>query len=409
MAQQALKGLGYVLRKFPVLSETFVLNEILALEGQGTPVHVFSLAPPRDSRFHESLARLKAPVWYVPGVTDLKGLLRYNVKAAKRFKGAYVRTLLYVLRQASPSLLWRFLQAAYIAEKARRLHLRHLHAHFATKATSAAFLASMIGGAPYSFTAHAYDIYKSSVSRRVLARKASKAAFVVTISETNKRYLDEVLNGCPADVFLVRNGIDLSHFAPAAPASGLRGPFTILTVARLIEKKGVSILVEACRHLRDRGLAFECLIVGQGRLRARLHELIGEWQLGDRVRLLGPRTQGEVLELYRAADLFVLPCIVDGEGNREGLPVSIVEALACALPVVSTPVAGIPEAVRDGDNGLLVPQGDALALADAIASLIADRDLYDRLRANARASVAESFDLARTATSLRRLFEGARP
>lgn len=398
---------GYVLRKFPVLSETFILNEILGLEARGARVEIFSLAPPRDPRFHEELAKLRAPVWYVPGISDLKTLLKYNLAAAKRYRGKYLRTLFYVVSKGRPGLFWRFLQSGYVAERAAPLRLQHLHAHFATRATTVAQLTAMISRIPYSFTAHAFDIYSSRVRSKVLQEKIDRATFVVTISETNKSYLKNIANGSGKEIFLVHNGINLARFMPngAAPKS----PFTMLCVARLIEKKGIAFLIEACRHLRDRGVPFRCWIVGKGRLRPQLQDLIIRWSLSEQVRLLGSRKQGDVLKRYRSADLFALPCIVDSNGNREGLPVSIVEALACGLPVVTTSITGIPEVIHHRHNGLFVPQRDPKALADAIELLITDTRLYESLRANARESVLPTFDLRATSKTLHQLFVEGHP
>ncbi len=395
---------GYVLRKFPVLSETFVLQEILALEARGIQVHVFSLARSSDPRFHEDLARLKASVSYVPDVSDVPALLKRNRYAYRRFRRRYVRTLARVAATGNTSLLWRFLQSGYVALEARRRGVTHLHAHFATRATTVALLASRISRIPYSFTAHAYDIYRDGTSVKALAEKIERARFVVAVSDFNKAYLERVVPGAAGKVVRVYNGIDLERFAPAngRPPS----PFTILAVARLVEKKGLPVLVDACARLRDRGVSFRCWIVGKGGLRPQLKEAIDRLELQEHVHLLGAHTQLEVLERYRAADLYVLPCVVDSDGNRDGLPVSMVEALACGLPVVTTPVTGIPEAVRHEDNGLLVPERDPEALADAIESLVRNPRLRERLRTNARASVESRFDLRRTSEALERLFEG---
>ena len=397
-------GVAYVLRKFPVLSETFILNEILALEARGIPVHVFSLMRPNDPHYHQNLAQLKAPISYLPGPSELGRLLRYNRRAAKRYGRRYYRTLLYVLLKGRPKLLWRFLQSAFIADRARRFRVDHLHSHFATRPTTVAMLASMITDIPYSFTAHAYDIYKKTYSRNVIGSKIKSADFVVTICEVNRTYLAELEAGAGDKIKLIHNGINLERFRPdgVAPAT----PFTILAVARLIEKKGLPVLIEACKQLRDRGVEFRCLIIGEGRQRPQLFNMIKARKLERQVRLLGALKNEEVLKWYHAAHLFALPSIVSGNGDREGLPVSIVEALACGLPVVSTPSGGIPEAVLDRYNGLLVESGDAAALADGLRATIEDKELYGRLKANARASVLERFDQARTTEKLCHLFAG---
>jgi glycosyltransferase involved in cell wall biosynthesis len=400
-------GVGYVLRKFPILSETFILNEILAVEARGLPIHIFSMAPTRDPRFHENLSKLRAPVSYIPGVSEFKTLIRYNAQAAKRNPRRYSRALFYVLSKFKLGLVWRFLQAGYIAERARRLGLRSFHAHFASRPTTVALLASRISGIPYSFTAHAYDIYYTDSNSKVLARKLDDAEFVVTISDYNKAFLESRFNGATNKIVRIYNGIDLQTFAPNGEPPST--PFTIVSVARLVEKKGLSYLIEACRHLRDRGIEFRCLIIGKGRLRSHLDGLIKQWDLRKKVQLLGVCSQSEVLQRYREAHLFVLPCVIDDRGNRDGLPVSIVEALACGLPVITTSVTGIPEVVQDGHNGIIIPESEPVELADAIESVISDAQLYQHLQENSRASVVTNFDLTKSANSMHQLFDEVGP
>jgi glycosyltransferase involved in cell wall biosynthesis len=331
--------------------------------------------------------------------------LRTGIRQARRVFGrAWWRTFGSVLASMRPTRLWRFLQAAWIAERAGRLGVTHFHAHFADQATLVARLAAAMTGRPYSFTAHASDIYCNTVDVRLLRRNIAAARFVATVSDSNLRYLTGVCGEDAAKLVLVRNGVDMTRFIanglPSAP------PFTMLSVARLVEKKGGRYLVEACRLLQERGVSFRCEIIGRGNLRQPLVEQIRRAGLERSVRLLGGRKQGDVLARLRTAHLYVLPSIVGSDGNREGLPVSIVEALACSLPVVSTPVTGIPEVVHDGHNGLLVPERDPVALADALQRLIEDRELYERLRAQARASVQATFDAAGISEQLRGLFVG---
>lgn len=397
--------IGYVLKRFPVLSETFILNEILALERQGVPIHIFSLERPNDPRFHEDLPKLKAQISYVPDMMTPKTLLHQAQQASKVYKGRYRDALAYTATKVNPSLMYRFLQACYVANHARRLGIGRFHAHFATRPTTVACLAARITGLPYTFTAHAMDIFKENLSKKALERKIRDAELVVTVSEYNRAYLAQFAGEQPEKILRIYNGIDLTKFSP----NGVFTPptFTMLCVARLVEKKGLPTLVEACKILRDRGVSFRCLIVGKGALRTRLESLINELQLQDAVSLLGALSQLEVRDRYREAQLFVLPCTTGADGNRDGLPVSIVEALACGLPVVSTPVTGIPEVVKHGINGLLVPVDSPVALADALQRAIEDASLYDHLRRNARFSVACDFDMDRTTTQLNSLFSGA--
>jgi colanic acid/amylovoran biosynthesis glycosyltransferase len=400
----ARPAVGYVLRKFPVLSETFVLNEILALESRGVDVHVFTLAPSRDPRFHEGVGRLKATIHHVPGPMELSMLLAHAKRQARRSWPRYRRQLLRILTTGRPKLVWRLLQASYVADRARSAGIRHLHAHFANHPATVAHQASALLGISFSFTAHAYDVYRDA-DPDVLAQKMTDARFTVTISEYNNKFLRELGNGRAPRIELVRNGIDMRRFAP--PPARPHAPFTILAVARLVEKKGLPFLIEACRNLRDCGFEFRCLIVGKGSQRPRLDALVRDWNLGDRVSFLGARTQQEVIELYHAAHVLVLPCIVGEDGNRDGLPVSIVEALACGVPVISTPVTGIPEVVRHGVNGFVVPERDSLALTDALQTLLCDPAQRHRLQAAARASVKDDFDEEKTAARLYTLLQEA--
>jgi glycosyltransferase involved in cell wall biosynthesis len=398
-------AVGYVLRRFPKISETFILDEILALEARGERIHIFSLMPTRDSRFHAGLGRLKASVDYVPDAFDLKSLLRANLELARRDPRRYLRAFAQMLLKLKPRLLWRFLQGGYIAQRASARRIGHLHAHFANRATTAAMLAAELMDVPYSFTAHAVDIYKNNVSPWELKHKTENARFVVTVSDCNEQFLSSLANGNEQKIVRVYNGIQLDKFRP----DGLvpRSPFRIISVARLVEKKGLEHLIDACRILRDRGLEFDCRIVGKGKLRRPLKALIDEHDLGSRVQLLGAKTHDEVLALYRESHAYVLPCQVAKDGNRDGLPVSIVEALACGLPVVSTPVTGIPEVVEHENNGLLVPERDPDALADALERLIVDEALYDRARQRARESVENRFDIQKTSKTMQELYRGA--
>jgi colanic acid/amylovoran biosynthesis glycosyltransferase len=398
-------GVAYVLRKFPVLSETFVLSELLGLEDEGVPLHVFSLMRGNDPRFHDDLPRLRARVAYVPELEGLAKLLRHHRRLARSEPRRYWRTLLYALRSGRPGMLWRFVQAGYVANEARRLRVRHFHAQFANRPTTVALLASRLTGIPFSFTAHATDIFKRRVSRTALARKTAEASFVVTVSEFNRRFLHDIVPDANGKVTVVHNGIDLDRFAPNGVPPWR--PLRLLCVARLVEKKGIPVLVDACAELQRRGIDFELELVGKGLLRPLIERRIKDYGLEDRVRLAGPLTQLEVRERYGQAHVFVLACIVGSDGNRDGLPVSLVEALASGLPVVSTPVTAIPEVVRHEENGLLVPPGEPGPLADALARLASDRALYDRCRANARASVATTFDRRRTIARLQGLLEGS--
>ena len=395
---------GYVLSKFPQLSTTFILNELLELEAQGVELQVFSLLPPTDRLRHPAVGRLKATVRSGPVAGQLPALLRRHWELRRTAPQAYRRGFA-LGAQGGPVAFWRFLQSGWVAWEARRLGVTHLHAHFAHHPSTVAWLASQLSGIPFSFTAHAMDLFRADVDRPRLIQRIQAARFVATVSAYNVGVLRELAPAASSRIVEIPNGIDLDYFTPAEPPPA--SPFRIVSVARLVEKKGIAVLLDACDRLRHRHPDFQCEIVGAGPLRRRLQDQIDRAALNDRVRLLGPATQDRILEYYRGAHAFVLPCIVARNGDRDGLPVALVEALACGLPVISTPVTGIPEVVRDGHNGRLVPSGDAEALAAALAEL-GDPALRGRLAVNARASV-ERFDRRRTVARLRTLLlEGDR-
>lgn len=403
-SEQPVK-VGYILRKFPVLSETFILNEILALEERGVQVHIFSLCRTSDPRFHDGLVKLKARISYIPDITDPKKIWNVHRKYIKNKRKLYFKQLAKSALSGHPNFMWRYIQSVCVAREAKRLGITHFHAHFADNSATVASYASNLTGIPFSFSAHAVDIFKK-VTPKELTKKVSDASFVVAISEYNKQYLQEVTKQEPDKIVRVYNGINLNRYQPPKVLN-LKNTFTILAVARLVEKKGLDVLIKACHRLKEQGMSFQCLIVGKGAMKAKLLELISNLELENHVYMLGAKTQLEVLELYHQVHLFVLPSIIASDGNREGLPVSITEALACGLPVVTTPCTGITEAVHDRHNGLIVPCNDDQALSDAIKVMYEDKTLYNKIKSNAHASVKSQFNQDHTTTQLKSLFAGS--
>jgi colanic acid/amylovoran biosynthesis glycosyltransferase len=396
------KRVGYILKKFPVLSETFILNELLELEAHGIPLHIFSLERPNDPRFHEDLPKLKAIITYVPDILDYKNLLKYPKRVKKTYTRHYKNAFRYMLKYANPSLIFRFYQSCFIANQAKRYNIGHFHSHFATRPTSVAFLTSLASGIPFSFTAHAMDIFKTHLSRRSLQKKIRYARFVVTVSDYNRTYLSEIAPDDADKIIKINNGIHLDRFVPGPdPAPS---PFIFSCVARFVEKKGHPILIKACEILHEKGLDFECWLIGKGNQRTIINEMIRKKSLKKRVKLLGPLSQQEVAERYHQSHAYVLPCTVGSDGNKDGLPVSIVEALASGIPVITTPMTGIPEVITNGHNGLLVPCDDAEALAGAMEACISDKALYHQMKKNTRDSVFRQFNIHETTREIADLF-----
>jgi glycosyltransferase involved in cell wall biosynthesis len=259
-------------------------------------------------------------------------------------------------------------------------------------------------GLSYSFTAHAKDIYTTRPVR--IAERMREARFVVTCTHYNHQYLVSLVDSQTAQrIWCIPHGVDLRRFHPGPPARS-QLPL-ILAVGRLVEKKGLTYLVEACALLQRQGVSFQCWIVGSGPLRDPLREQIKTLGLENTVELHGFRTQEELVESYRQATVCALPCIVLENGDRDGIPNVLVEAMAMGLPVVSTSISGIPELVEHERTGVLVPPRDPPALAAALARLLADPHQCQQLGSAASLSVTERFDLARNVERLHALFAQA--
>jgi glycosyltransferase involved in cell wall biosynthesis len=296
----------------------------------------------------------------------------------------------------------RWLHAGVLAERLAQAGVDALHAHFAHGATDVAMLASRLAGLRFGFTAHARDVW--TADPEVLAGKLRAADWVITCNRTTQDHLRNLAGGAAAGkIHLVYHGVDLAKFRPPERPADPDPPL-LLSAGRLVAKKGLGDLVDACARLRARGLRFRCAVVGDGPERASLERHVRELRLGDRVELLGSRSQEQLAELYREATLFALPCRVLADGDRDGIPNVLVEAMASGLPVVATRISAIPELVRDGENGLLVPERSAGELAAAIERLLADAPLRRGLAASARLGVEKSFDSSANAQWLAGLF-----
>ena len=395
---QAPQKIGYVLKMYPRFSETFIVSELLGREAAGATIEVFSLRPPVDPRFHSALARVQAPVIYVPRARKVEELWQTLREAAP---------VLPQLPAALPELLAAdasdAAQAIEVAVRAIGSGITHLHAHFASMATTVARLASLVSGIPYSFTAHAKDIFHESVDPADLARKIADAHHVVTISDYNEQHLRSRYPEAVAQTRLHRiyNGINLDLFPFTAPDQRPTAEHpTVLAVGRLVEKKGFDVLIDAIAHLRDAGRPVATRIIGGGERECALREQITRLGLDDLVELTGPLPQDQMRDHVQAADVFAAPCVVGSDGNADGLPTVLLESMAMGTPVISTDVTGITEAVHHGRTGIEVPQFDAPALAEAIAALLDDLGVRTRLATEARALVEREFDTRRQVAQL---------
>jgi glycosyltransferase involved in cell wall biosynthesis len=383
---------GYVLKRYPRLSETFIVQELLAREAAGEDIVVASLRAAGDPRFHPAIAQVRAPVTWIPAPSTPAGLWD-ALGAAHRVLPGLPAVLPELLALPAPDAA----QVLHVARWVRHSGVTHLHAHFATLATTVARLASRITGVPYSFTAHAKDIFHADVDHGQLRAKLADAHHVVTVSDHNVAWLRERFGAAAARVHRVYNGLDVAAIPFAEPR--LRGG-RVAFVGRLVEKKGLADLVDAVALLRERGRRVPLDVVGGGVLEDALRTQVHVLDLDDLVTFHGPLPADAVARIVHAASVFAAPCVQAADGDRDGLPTVLLEAMALGTPCVSTPVTGIPEALQHGRTGLLVPERAPDALADAISVLLDDADLRLRLARAARAHVEERFDRATQAAQL---------
>jgi glycosyltransferase involved in cell wall biosynthesis len=399
--------LAYLLKKFPRLSETFILNELLAQERLGRALHIFSRRAPDNEPRHAELARLRATVETLPpkheidpwemlvsdesGPDDLLPRLGALVREARTW--GHPRTPLLMV------------EALHVLKRTRELGIEHVHVHFATDSAVVALLMRKLGGPSYSITCHAKDIYRSTVDFRFLDILVRNSAFVVTVCDANRQWMAQRLSPeATARVRKLYNGIDLKSFVPDGRK---REPNHVLGVGRIVEKKGFHVLVEALAVLLKKGVDVHASFIGDGDEKARIEQLIAERGVGERVRMLGPRDQAEVRAFMSRATLMAQPCLVGNDGNRDALPTVLIESLAMQLPTISTPVTGIPEILDQGRCGVLVPENDVQACADAIETLLRNPGRRAQIATEGRKRAELLFDAEKTSRILSSWFDEA--
>jgi glycosyltransferase involved in cell wall biosynthesis len=385
-------SVGILVKTYPKISETFILEEILGLERRGLALHIFALHRPSDQIVHAACARVRAPVDYISlGWRDTIQTLRAHLRTLRSDPLRYLAAAVFALRVSDKRSLIRFVQAGCLVDRMRAMALTHVHAHFVHEPGAVAEVASRMSvDVSYSLSAHAKDIYLSS--DEMLRRRVGGARFTVTCTEHNRQYL---ASRVPAGARLTRmyHGVDLDRFKRDDGTIGAGGSAVplVLAVGRLRAKKGFGVLIDACRLLREGGVELRCEIVGYGEEQPRLQAQIAAAGLQSVVELPGKLPQDEVIKRYRAARVFALPCRLAEDGDRDGIPNVLLEAMAMRVPVISTPVSGIPELVEHGRNGLLVPANDPVALAGAIRNLIDDPAYGQRLAHAGRRTVQQHF------------------
>ncbi len=408
---QSEKGrtrVAYIVSRFPKLTETFILYELLAIERLGVVVDLYPLLRQRESVIQPEARALMARAHYAPFLS--LPIIRSQIHWLRRRPRAYLGALLALLRGnwGSRNLLLGglavFPKVAHAARQMDRDGVTHVHCHFATHPALAGFVIQRLTGIPFSFTAHGSDLH---VDRHMLCAKVAEARRVVTISDYNRELILEECGRRSHDkVSVIHCGVDTEHFVPASPPTGT---FRIMCIGTIHEVKGQAFLVEACRRLARTGMDFVCHFVGDGPDRQALTEQIAAAGLADRLILEGAMTRTQIAALIGRSHVLVAPSVPTRTGQREGIPVVLMEAMSSGIPVVASRLSGIPELVDDGRTGLLVQPGDAEGLTEALRRLADDPDLRTRLGEAGRARVRREFDVAVNAAALRRHFTGQAP
>lgn len=398
---------AYITLWLPEPSQTFVLDEVNTLTDLGFPVEVFTLYGPRSARRLSGLPEVRPRLCHlgsraIPRL--LQSLLRLPGDFGSRGPQFLSRALLRRWRslETAAEALWAGVAGVHLAEVFLARNIGHIHASWANGPATAAWVASSLSGIPFSFCARAYDIYPPDGA---LKEKILAAALVRTENDANRRYLADLLPAAAAKIKTIYNGVPLRVAAAGPPPAG--PPFILLAIGRFVVKKGFHVLLAACHRLQQNGLDFQLILAGDGPERPHLTALIQRYGLQTRVQLPGFVDRRQVARLLTQTNLFVMPSIVAPGGDRDGTPTVIAEALLHQVPVVATAVCGIPEMVRPGETGWLVPPEDSQALAAAITQALADPGEARRRAARGFALMQAEFDSRQNYRRLMTLIEAA--
>jgi glycosyltransferase involved in cell wall biosynthesis len=376
----------------------WVANELSRVEAAGVPFVLHALRRPEQvlhtSAWARSMNERTVAIYPAP----VLGLLVSLLAAPVLFRGRFCAALWNAFfgrrehLRARIAGMTHFFVACHWARgiRNRPQEVAHIHSQWIHAGGTVAMYAAWLLDVPFSFTGHATDLFRD---RCALGDKIRRADFIVCISEFHRRFYLE--NGArPEQLIVAYCGIDPSWFYPPARERAAEHPYRILSSGRLVEKKGFADLIEACRILADRGKRFECIIGGSGELEHDLRSMIERLGLSGRVTVTGEALiQEQIVEFMHSGDAYVLPCVWAKDGDVDGLPQMLMEAMACGLPVISTRLVGIPDLIRHEETGLLVEPHDPFGLADAISRLMHDRSLAVRLAESGRRWVVERFDL----------------
>ncbi|MDP2964871.1 MAG: glycosyltransferase [Pelolinea sp.] len=395
---------AYIMSRFPHLPETFILREMIALEAESVQIGLYPIILQREKVVHPVvqpwLKRARRSSLFSPALwlanfrlafSDSKryfGLLKHVLKEHKGNKKFTQRALVI------------FPKAVWMAELMRKEGIEHIHAHYATYPALAAYLIHQLTGIPYSVSVHAHDIY---VDQTMLCEKINPASFIRSISEFNKKFL---VKHCGSDISskvqVIHCGINPKNYREMK--NKRKGKFRILSIGSLQPYKGQEYLLKACALLKRRNFEFTCEVIGGGELYSSLEKMIHDLEIEDVVQLLGRKTEIDVAEYLYNAHCYVQPSIITETGKMEGIPVAIMEAMACKLPVIATRISGIPELIEDQRSGFLVPPEDEVALAERIFWVYENPEKARELGELGYKKVKKDFNLKKIAPQLKDLF-----
>lgn len=400
---------AYIMSRFPKITETFILYEMVAIEQQGIQVEVYPFLREQTPVIHPEAETYVERAHFEPFLS--LSLVQAHMHYLRHKPRAYLTTLWTLLRANWGSLrfftraLALFPPAVHFARTMSDNGINHIHAHFASHPAAAAFVIHQLTGISYSFTAHGSDLHRD---RHMLCEKVAAAEFVVPISEFNKNMiLEDCGQHWSNKVHVIHCGVDTEVFRPRAeptPYERGDGPFTILCIGTLHEVKGQTYLIEAGRLLHERGVNFICHFAGDGPDMEMLMQQAAESGLTDAVHFHGRLAREDITELLARADVVVTPSVPTKSGRREGIPVVLMEAMGSSVPVVASGISGIPELVEDGKSGFLVAPRDVKSLTEAIERLYQDPELRQRFGQAGRQKVITEFDLYKNAATLAHFF-----
>lgn len=403
-----MKKILYIVSVFPATSATFILNEMLMLKEKGYKIKIVSLRKPINQIYQNGVEEFEEDIIYVPHIKQslnegLK-LISSNFKYLIYNPIKYIKGLYKASKGKSTNLIYDYIRAVYLVNYLNNSEIDHIHSQFAHGPTTIAYYLNMLTGKKFSFTCHAVDIFVQSNSK-TLEEKINKAEFVATISNYNVGFIENKLinKNLVGKLNVVRCGINPQDYKPLEKPK-YNEVKKIFSVGRFVEKKGFKYLIDALKIISDKGINFQCNIVGDGPLFNEINEKVQQLKLTKKINLIGQADSQKIKDYLSNSDMFVLPCTKATNGDMDGIPVSLMESMAYKLPVVSTNISGIPELVIDGKNGLIVEEKNSEKLADAIEKLILNKDIRLKYGENGRKHIIDEFGLEVNIAKLSNLF-----